>query len=158
LNIGPTNQNITLTGLGGNSAGEGQVRITWGSCVFNNGLTTCTVSGPYTGLGGSGTIATVLTYQGNGPSPLTGTSISPGSDTIAASLSSGSILTTINESNGTVLHFYAGYLPSFVYNPQTDQCTGIASAVCGVGQVGIIAGATITGVVTGETVCPIRFR
>ena len=149
LNVGPTAQNITLTGLGGNASGEGQVRITWGSCVFSNNITTCTVSGPYTGLGGSGTISTVLTYSGNGPSPLTGTSISPGSDTISASLSSGSILTTITESTGKVLNFYSGFLPSLVYNPANDSCTGVPSSACTVGQVGLMAGATITGPGTG---------
>jgi uncharacterized protein (TIGR03437 family) len=140
----PTNQSILETGLGADGAGRGQVRITWGSCVFSGGVTTCTLSASFTGFGGGGTIAWVLTYQGNGPSPMTAGSQSPGNDQLGPiSLSSGSLVTTITESDGTVLNFY-GQAPFFQYTQAT--CTGIAStAKCGPGQVGLTVGATITG-------------
>src|SRR5580692_12631188 len=76
-----TSQNITLTGLGG-SNGVGQSRITWGSCVYDGTHTNCTVSAPYTGVGGGGTLSMVLSYLGNGISPFLANSISPGNDQI----------------------------------------------------------------------------
>jgi uncharacterized protein (TIGR03437 family) len=145
--FGPTNQNITLTGLGSNATGEGQDSTTWGSCVFSSGLTTCTVTAPFAGFGGGGTIAWVLTYQGNGASPLLTGSLTPGDDNFAPfSLSSGSIVTTVTESNGTVLNFY-GQAPFFHYN--SPKCTGISTAACGPGQVGLTVGATVTGSISG---------
>ena len=75
--FGPSSQNVTFTGLGGNAQGEGRSRVTWGSCVFDGTNTKCTVSAPFTGVGG-GTISLVVTYPGNGASPLTATSISAG--------------------------------------------------------------------------------
>src|ERR1019366_10643894 len=74
-----SNQAVTLTGLGG-SAGVGQSRVGWGSCVYDGTNTKCTVTAPYTGVGGGGTISMVLAYKGNGISPFTANSISPGSD------------------------------------------------------------------------------
>src|SRR5580693_7417366 len=74
-------QNVTLTGLGG-SNNVGQSRISWGSCAYDGAHTNCTVSAPYTGVGGGGTISMVLSYLGNGPSPFTANSISPGSNLI----------------------------------------------------------------------------
>src|ERR1035441_7294768 len=64
-----TDQSITFTGLGGNAIGEGQSRVTWGTCVFDGTNTKCTVSANFTGLGG-GTMNVVLTYAGNGPSQI----------------------------------------------------------------------------------------
>jgi uncharacterized protein (TIGR03437 family) len=140
-----TNQNVMLTGLGSNGAGQGQDRVTWGSCVFSGGNTVCTVTASFTGFGGGGTIAWVLTYQGNGPSPLTTGSQVPGGDQLVPfSLSSGSFNTTITENNGTILNFY-GQAPYFTYN-QT-QCTGVS--MCSPGSVGLTVGSTITGTVSG---------
>ena len=146
--FGPTDQNIVDTSLGPDAAGRGQFRTTWGSCVFSGGLTTCTVSASFTGFGGGGTIAWVLTYQGNGPSPLTTSSVSPGSDQLAPySLSTGSLVATITEANGTVLTFY-GQAPYGQFVQAT--CKGIsATLACGPGLVGQTLGATITGPVTG---------
>ena len=145
-NFGPTSQNITLTGLGGNSAGEGQVRVTWGSCNFDGTNTTCTVSAPFLGVGSGGTISSVLTYSGSGISPLTAVSLSPGSNQVTLQLASGSFVTTLAESNGTTLTF-DGEVPFFQYNGAT--CTGVSPANCTVGQIGLTVGATITGQVTG---------
>jgi uncharacterized protein (TIGR03437 family) len=150
-NFGPTNQSVTLTGLGGNAVGDGQVRATWGSCTFDGKNSVCTVSAPFTGVGPGGTISFVLTYAGNGPSPLTAVSQSPGNDQLGPfSLSSGSFVTTITESDGTTL-IYDGEAPYMQYNQPGDapaQCTLVSS--CSVGQVGLAFGATITGQVSGS--------
>ena len=141
--LGPTNQNILLTGLG-----AGQYRVTWGSCVFSGGITTCTVTAPFTGVGNGGTVAFVLVYQGNGLSPLTTGSQVPGQDQLLPfSLSSGSFAATFTENNGTVLTFY-GQAPFFTFN--TIQCTGLPAGTCSVGQVGLTANSTVTGPVSGS--------
>ena len=148
--FGPSNQNLTVTGLGANSSGEGQDRLTLGNCVFNGTNTVCTLTAPFTGIGPGGTISFVLTYPGNGPSPLTVVSQSPGSDILGSGrLTTGSILTTISESNGTTL-IYNGQLFIFFYGQsgaQPPQCTGVS--ICGIGQVGLNVGATISGQITG---------
>jgi uncharacterized protein (TIGR03437 family) len=148
--FGPTNQSVTLTGLGGNASGEGQDRITLGSCVFGGTTTVCTLTAPLTGPDAGGTISTVLTYAGNGPSPLTSGSQSPGSNLLnPASLSSGNVVTTVTLSSGTILTFN-GQIPGFLFNQTGDpsaQCTGVTT--CNVGQVGLVPGATITGEVSG---------
>jgi uncharacterized protein (TIGR03437 family) len=146
--FGPTSQNITFTGLGGNAQGEGQSQVTWGSCVFANGNTTCTVSAPFTGLGPGGTITAVIAYAGNGPSPIVAGSVSPGSNQVSFSFngsSSGSIVTTLTETNGTTLTFDS-ILPNFSYG--LASCTGVSN--CSVGEVGLTPGATITGQVSGS--------
>ena len=70
-----SNQAVTLTGLGG-SGGVGQSRVTWGNCAYDGTNTKCTLTAPYTGVGGGGTISIVLAYKGNGISPFTANSIS----------------------------------------------------------------------------------
>ena len=143
-----TDQNIVVTGLGGDGAGRGQGRFTWGTCVFSGGTTTCTVTAQFTGFGGGGTIAFVLAYSGNGPSPLTAGSQTPGNDLYGPfSLSSGSFVTTITENNGAVLNFY-GQAPFFNFIPSQSQCTGVSA--CGGGVVGLTPGATLTGPISGS--------
>lgn len=136
-----SNQNLTLTGLGG-----GQVRITLGSCVFDGSSTVCTIGGPFTGVGVGGTISFVLTYPGNGPSPVTASFASQSSDNLGpASLSSGSLVATLTENNGTTLIFN-GELFFYVYQSQT--CTGVPACIGG--QVGFTPGATVTGLINGS--------
>ena len=143
--FGLTNQSITFTGLGGNALGEGQSRVTWGSCVYEGTNTTCTVSATFTGLGGGGTISTVLTYAGNGPSPLTATSVSPGDNLITFGLTSGSINVILVLNTGATLTYYST-APNFTFvNP---TCT-LTSPPCAVGTTGLTPGATITGPATG---------
>jgi len=143
--LAPTTQNITFTGLGGNAAGQGQNRVTWGSCAYDGTNTKCTVSGPFTGIGGGGTISMVVTYAGNGPAPLTATSTTPGSDLVVLSLTSGSFVLTLAENGGTTLTFYNSAPYFTFYNP---TCTGVSQ--CAVGQVGLTPNATISGTVTGS--------
>jgi uncharacterized protein (TIGR03437 family) len=143
-----SSQNVTLTGLGG-SGGVGQSQVTWGACAYDGTNTNCTVSAPYTGVGGGGTISIVLSYLGNGTSPFTANSTSPGSNTITFGLlpgNSGSIVVSLLESTGANVTFLSD---NFVFYYSNATCTGIAASSCSVGQVGLTAGATITGPVFG---------
>ncbi len=124
------------------------MQVLWGDCSYDGTNTNCTVSGAFTGLGPGGTYDFVLSYTGNGPSPLTAITQSPGSDYISFRLSKGSLTYTFNESNGTSLSFHTlDYSIFFV--PSVTTCTGKPSE-CGPGAVGLIPGATETGPVTGS--------
>ena len=140
-------QNVTLTGLGG-SNGVGQSLVTWGTCAFDGTNTNCTVTAPYTGVGGGGTISIVLSYRGNGATPWTANSISAGSDEIRFGLqpgNSGSITVSLQESTGANVTFLTD---NFVFHYAVGTtCTGVSQ--CAVGQVGLTPNATITGPVYG---------
>jgi uncharacterized protein (TIGR03437 family) len=143
-----SSQNVTLTGLGG-SAGVGQSQVEWGTCAYDGTNTNCTVSAPYTGVGGGGTISIVLSYPGNGTSPFLANSISPGSNQITFGLvpgSSGKIVVSLQESIGANVTFLSD---NFVFYYSGATCTGIAASSCSVGQVGLTPNATITGPVYG---------
>ena len=56
--------------------------VIWGTCFFDGKKTNCTVSAPFTGVGNGGTITLLVSYPGNGPTPLTATSISPDNNQI----------------------------------------------------------------------------
>ncbi len=145
VTLGQSTQNLGLTGLGPNSSGDGVSRVTWGNCTFDGTNTSCTLSGPFTGLGSSGTWVFLLTYPGNGQSPLTAIT-QPGSDLFTLSLSAGSLTFTFNVTNGPSVSFNTG--GSIFYVQGSTSCTGTVT-VCSVGQVGQTAGATISGPVTG---------
>lgn len=147
VTLAPSTQPVTLTGLGVNQTGAGTGRFTWGSCNFDGQTTTCTVSGTYTGLGNGGRYSFLLTYGGNGPSPLGTVASPPGSDTVVYSLSAGSFGFTLTPNGGDPVTFYDLRFGLF-YSPSTDTCTGVGS--CAVGAVGITPGATITGPVNGS--------
>lgn len=143
-----SNQTVTLTGLGG-TGGVGQSSVSWGTCAYDGSKTNCTVTAPYTGVGGGGTISIVFSYSGNGPSPFTANSIAPGSNLITFGLtsgSSGSIVVSLQESTGANVTFLSD---DFVFYYSNATCTGVAAGSCSVGQVGLTAGATITGPVYG---------
>ena len=143
-----SSQNVTFTGLGG-SNGVGQSRVTWGACAYDGTNTNCTVSAPYTGVGGGGTISIVFSYKGQGLSPFTANSISPGSNQITFGLlpgNSGSIVVSLAENIGANVTFLSN---NFVFYYSLPTCTGIGSSSCGVGQVGLTPNATITGTVYG---------
>ena len=146
ITLGQSTQTITLTGIGLDANGNGQSQLTWSDCSYDGTKTTCTLSGPFTGLGPGGTWDLSLVYPGNGPSPVTAIS-SPGSDFFALSLSAGTLTWVFNESDGTTVTF--SYLTGSIYfiAGQT-ACTGNPPS-CGVGGVGKTAGATITGPVNG---------
>ena len=146
LTLGPSTQSVTLTGLGGNTAGDGTSRVTWGACSYDGTNTSCVVSGSYTGLGSGGTYKRTLQYPGNGPSPLIWTSTSPGSDLIAGTLSAGSFTFTITPAGGASITFYDAAASFVVTSP---VCTGATNG-CTVGNVGLTVGATMTGPLTGS--------
>ncbi|HUB81751.1 MAG TPA: hypothetical protein VMB03_23290 [Bryobacteraceae bacterium] len=144
-----SNQNVTLTGLGG-SNGVGQSSVQWGTCAFDGTNTNCTVTAPYTGVGGGGTISLVLSYAGNGKTPFLANSISPGSNLVTFGLtpgSSGSLAVSLMENTGTTVNFLTNGFTFYFATSAT--CSGTAVSACSVGQVGLTAGATITGPVYG---------
>lgn len=144
--FGPSNQNVTFTGLGGNVQGEGESRVIWGSCVFGGTTTKCTVTAPFTGVGEGGTISMVVTYSGNGPAPLTATSISPGNNLVSLSLTSGSFLVTLAESSGATVIFYQQSNWNFTFANPT--CT-VTSPPCAVGTTGLTPNAVLSGPING---------
>ncbi len=144
-----SNQKVTLTGLGG-TGGVGQNHVDWGTCAYDGKNTNCTVTAPYTGVGGGGTISIVLTYKGNGTSPFIATSISPGNDYTNLSVPAGtsfSGLVSLTESTGATVAFLSNFFTFFF--DSTAVCSGTAVPSCAVGQVGLTPGAVITGTVHG---------
>ncbi|HTP34261.1 MAG TPA: hypothetical protein VMJ75_18915, partial [Candidatus Acidoferrales bacterium] len=144
-----SSQAVTLTGLGGTN-GVGKSRLDWGKCAFDGTNTKCTVSAPYTGVGGGGTISIVFTYPGSGASPFTATSTSPGADTVTLGLtagSSGSATVSLTESTGATVTFLSNSF-TFFYD-LSAACSGTSVSPCSIGQVGLTPGAVISGVVHG---------
>ena len=149
VTLGASTQTFALTGIGANSSGQGQSTMKWGNCVFDGTNTNCTLSGSFTGLGPGGTYSFVLTYPGNGAFPLLAVSQTPGSDFFyAQALSNYSLVITLAETNGPSIHFYSFANFQFLYNGAAT-CTGSVSS-CGIGQVGLNKGATISGPIIGS--------
>lgn len=147
VTLAPSSQSVTLTGLGALPSGAGTTRVSWGTCTFDGTNTTCTVSGVYTGLGNGGTYNFVLTYPGNGQSPL-GTVANPiGSDNVQFSLTAGSLTFSFTPVDGTPIRFYDP-TENLVYSTSTAKCT--VTVTCGVGAVGTTPSATITGPLNGS--------
>jgi len=156
VTLGTSTQNFTLTGIGGNSAGEGQSTVSWGSCAFDGTNTTCTVSGPYTyagtaaALGTSGTYSFVISYAGKGAFPLNAVSQTPGGNffSYAATGNYNNFVITLTPTSGTPVNFYSFANFAFYYSSNAI-CTGTSVSTCGVGQVGLTPGAVISGPITG---------
>jgi uncharacterized protein (TIGR03437 family) len=154
VTLGTSNQNFTLTGIGGNSSGEGQSVMGWGSCAFDGTNTACTLSGPYTytgaatALGTSGTYRFVVSYAGQGTFPLNAVSQTPGSNLFyAAATANYNFSITLTPTSGTPVNFYSFANFQFFYSSPT--CSGTVVSSCGIGQVGLTSGAAITGPITG---------
>ena len=131
-----SSQNVIATGLGG-SNGVGQTSISWGNCAFNGNNTVCTVSAPYTGVGGGGTINIVFTYAGNGKSPLLANSLSAGNNLVTFSLtpgSSGNFTVSLMENAGQTVTFLTDGF-TFYFN-SSASCTGTFVSSCSLGLVG----------------------
>ncbi len=147
--LGQSTQTFALTGIGANASGQGQSNMKWGSCAYDGANTNCTLSGPYTGFGVGGAYSFVLSYPGNGTFPLLAVSQTPGSDLFfAQAVSAYSLVITLTPNSGPALHFYSFANFVFQYTNGTT-CTGGVSP-CGIGQVGLTKGATITGTITGS--------
>src|ERR1035437_986691 len=131
VTLGPSTQTVTFTGTGVNASGVGTSRISWGSCVYDGNRTTCTLSGPYTGLGEGGTYSFVLVYPGNNASPLSAVASPPGSDLVYYSLAAGSFDFTITPNGGAPVRFY-DLTNRLFFDPSTDSCTGVSA--CSVGR------------------------
>ncbi len=143
-----SNQNVIMTGLGG-SGGVGQTSVQWGTCAYDGTNTNCTVTAPYTGVGGGGTISIVFSYSGNGKSPFLANSISAGSSLVTFALtpgSSGKIAVSLMENTGATVNFLSD---NFTFYYSNATCSGTAASACNVGQVGLTPGAIITGPVYG---------
>src|SRR5689334_17510874 len=97
--LGPSSQPFTLTGIGPNAAGQGQSKMTWGTCAFDGTNTSCTLSGSFTGFSGGGAYSFVVTYPGNGAFPLIAIT-APGSDLFSAQANSEFSLTITLTPNG----------------------------------------------------------
>jgi hypothetical protein len=160
VNLGLSAQNFTMAGNGPNMAGLGQYVITIGACSANLGNTTCTLSGSFTGTTPgftAGTYILATTYVGTGPSPFLGVEQAAGSNLFAFSFAPQTATMTLNltSSTGTVVvpllaagQLVAGSTFSLVYRG-TPTCRGTPVSTCAVAQVGLTAGANITGPVTG---------
>lgn len=150
INLGPTNQNVTLTGSGQNVQGQPQALVTWGSCSFNGGNTTCTVTAPYTGIGAGGNYSAVLVYAGNGPSPMIATFENQNTNLFVVSFGSiVSFIQTLAETNGPTVNFYYADFPIPLLTYPQPQCQG--ASPCSALQVALTPNATITGAVTAAS-------
>lgn len=147
VNLGLSTQAFTLTGIGPNSSGDGQSKMTWGSCTFDGTNTTCTLSGSFTGFGSGGTYSFVITYPGNGAFPLIAVN-NPGSNFFSAQANGPyTLVITLTQPNAAPINFYSFANFGFLYTSPT--CTGVPATNCSVSAVGATAGATITGPVDG---------
>jgi uncharacterized protein (TIGR03437 family) len=146
ITLGTSAQNFVLTGIGPNASGQGQSKMGWGSCTYDGTNTTCTLSGPYTGLGKGGTYNFVVSYAGNGPFPLNAIT-PPGSDLFTAQATGPlDFHITLAETGGATINLYS--FANFSFQYASPICTGSPST-CSVGQVGQTPNATISGPITG---------
>ena len=158
VNLGQTTESLTLVGGGPNAGGLGTYSVTNGTCGASGGNTTCTLSGSFTGSTPgftSGTYTLVTVYPGSGTgaaSPLKGVQQAAGSDLFQfSSVPAGATITlNLTSSTGTFVApmlvggaFVGSY--GYVYPAGAAACSGPAVAICSVGQVGLVAGATISG-------------
>jgi hypothetical protein len=161
VSFGQTAQNLTLTGRGPNASGLGTYFVTMGACTPTGGNTTCTFSGTFTSTAvglTSGTFSLVTVYVGTGSTPLEGVQKSAGSDGFGFSSipsTTTMTLTLVSSSETLVVPLFAGgqFVPGTAFNfagiAGTQTCSGTAVPSCSPSQVGLVAGASITGPVTG---------
>jgi hypothetical protein len=148
-----------MAGSGPNNAGLGQYVVTMGACNASNGNTTCTLSGNFTGSTSGFTAGTYIlstTYVGTGSSPIMDVEQAAGSNLFSFSSAPSTATITLNltTSTGTVVvplvadnQFVTGASLNLVYSSST--CSGTPVSSCAVAQVGLTAGSSITGPVTG---------
>jgi|GEM_PF-1797645 len=156
-----TTGSLTMDGVGETSPGSGigQVRYLLGDCVQTS-FTECTLSGTYqenTDSGydpdSTGSFTMVFTYSGTGPSPVIAQSTEPGGDTVIFSDVGESLfrLALYPSTGGEIIGLFPTGIPSSdmgfsAFLDTSATCTGLAQGQsCSVGQVGLTAGARITG-------------
>ena len=156
---------LSYVGLGetapGSNIGTGRVQI--GDCVFDGTNTVCTTTGTYTedaassvAPGDTGTFILTQTYSGDGPSPALGQSTEEFGDffnffDVGDAIFELMIMTSGGETLGGIfpddpfsdsIGFFVEVLPG------DETCTGLSAMVtCSLGQVGLVAGATFSGVI-----------
>jgi hypothetical protein len=156
VDMGPSTQNFTLTGLGPVGAGNGTWAIQQGSCTASAGTTTCTLSGNIVAGGSpgftSGTYALITTFATSDVNPIQGESVDvyPAQnsneffyDSIAPDVSMVLDLVTPGGTFDVPLFTNGSFDAGFGFAYTGAGCTGVPS--CSQGLVGITAGATISG-------------
>lgn len=143
--LGASSQNFILTGIGPNASGQGQAKMTWGSCVFAANVTKCTLSGKFTGFSGGGSYNFEVSYPGNGAFPLIAVFPQGSNLFFAQALSNYSFVITLTLNNGTTIPFYS--FANFNFQFSNPACTGVSN--CDASLVAQTANATITGPITG---------
>ncbi len=156
VQLGQSAQNFGLTGLGPNATGQGEMKMSWGSCPFDGTTTTCTLSGNYSGgtagtpVGVSGTYSFVVSYPGNGPFPLIAVSLSQDPNRITTrGIGQLDFVATLTPTNGAPINFYSFANFEFHYS-SGYACTGVSASTCAVGTVGVTPNATINGPMFGS--------
>ena len=161
VDLGLSAQNFPMAGSGPNGVGLGQYVVTMGACSAVSGNTTCTISGAFTGTTPGFTAGTYVlssTYVGMGPTPFLGIEQAAGSNFFAFSSVplTATMTLSLTTSSGTVVvpmlaggQFATGNSFGFTYSG-SPTCGGTPVSSCSVAQVGVTAGSTITGLVTGS--------
>jgi hypothetical protein len=158
VDLGQSTQNLVLTGLGANGAGDGTYDIQQGSCSSATGMTTCILSGVISGSTpqgfSPGTYSLLTTFAASDVMPVQGTSQSPGSNLFVYDFLAPDLSIILNLDVGganyveplvTAGNFDAGAAIFFTYTG-TETCIGLAT--CTQANVGVDNGAVISGPVT----------
>jgi uncharacterized protein (TIGR03437 family) len=144
-----SNQAVTITGLGVVN-GVAQARLGWGTCAFDGTNTNCTLSAAYTGVGGGGTLVSVLAYKGSAAlSPFTANFATPSNNLFTLGImtgNSGSLTVSLQENSGSTVTFLS---ENIYITWGAESCTGLGSTQCSPGNVALTPGATLTGTVSG---------
>lgn len=146
--LGPSDQSITYTGIGPNSAGLGTVKVQLGTCVYFAPNTVCTLTGKYTGIGSGGTYQFIVTDPGNGVTPLQGVQTAPGSNFVNISfVAPGSLTFRLRPASGDPVTFY--FVPySITFIDASVSCSGVS--LCSQSNVATTPLASISGRITGQ--------
>lgn len=161
VDLGPSTQNFTETGLGNTSDGRGQWSIAQGAGVFDGATSTYTLSGNIisSGLSGfnTGTYSFITTYTGglspSGNAPI-GVAISPGSGFFNYEFLDPTTTMTLNLMNGAnsfseVVYSGGTFFHGFTFS-SVDPISCSTPTPCDAAQVGATLGATFTSPVTIE--------
>lgn len=151
VTLNPSTQNLTLTGLGVNSSGDGVVSMQFGACAFNSGTATtnCTLSGTFSGVGGGGNYAFIVSYAGNGSSPVTGTTeATSGNPALTFNFNGATVAIVLSENSGTTLDISN---PNYSIFFSSASCSGLSGSLdtCETFDVGATPGATESGPIEG---------
>jgi hypothetical protein len=135
--------------------GNGVGIYTLGDCVHAAGESTCSLSGAYTETAGSdspgatGNFLMRMIYAGEGPSPITAISQTPGDNALFLyQLNGGHFTLDLFPSTGGQITGlfpatpFANSIGFSAFSSAPISCTGIAAADCTIGKVGLLSGAS----------------